>query len=557
MSRFNLLDEPWLSVVVDDKGSTKEVSLLDLFINAHQYKDLAGDTKTQDFAVLRVLLAVLHTVFSRFDADGNPYDYLEIDERFRQIEEVEEDDIDKYEEDLYDTWTNLWEQGKFPEIISQYLEKWRDRFYLFDDDYPFFQVKMKVLQKKFDLSNKLGELTGKTMNRLISESGNKAALFSPRADLDNNKEKLSEPEIVRWLLTYHSSTEVGGRLKSLGSTTSSGWLFRKGGIYFKGTNLFETLLMNCILPYKEYNNLKHTQKPCWEYEYLEIIQNYFDEVEPDNIASLYTTWSKGVDIDAKLNLPYFKCNIIKLPSINCEDYFLEPMTLWKYQDKIGKFIPKEHTINQSLWRSFGLLTENSSGKNYRTPGVINWFREIKNEIAKDKLVSICAVGVEMKSDANHTISDEITDYLFINEFVLADLEEGGWIPRINDTVEETKKVISRTYKRYIDDIKEIRKARSDLFTSQKVEELYFKIDQPFRQWLASLQPNDEKDTRVLEWREILDELVREEAELTLHSGGPRDYIGIVKRDPNKDSSEFINIATAYNKFNYCLNQNLK
>lgn len=139
MSRFNLLDEPWLSVVVDDKGSTKEVSLLDLFINAHQYKDLAGDTKTQDFAVLRVLLAVLHTVFSRFDADGNPYDYLEIDERFRQIEEVEEDDIDKYEEDLYDTWTNLWEQGKFPEIISQYLEKWRDRFYLFDDDYPFFK----------------------------------------------------------------------------------------------------------------------------------------------------------------------------------------------------------------------------------------------------------------------------------------------------------------------------------------------------------------------------------------------------------------------------------
>ena len=64
MSRFNLLDEPWISVVYDGKGSTKDVSLQDLFTNAHQYKELAGDTKTQDFAVLRVLLAVLHTVLS-------------------------------------------------------------------------------------------------------------------------------------------------------------------------------------------------------------------------------------------------------------------------------------------------------------------------------------------------------------------------------------------------------------------------------------------------------------------------------------------------------------
>ena len=101
MSRFNLLDEPWISVVYDEKGTTKEVSLQELFINAHQYKDLAGDTKTQDFAVLRVLLAVLHTVFSRFDADGNVYEYLAVDERFKQIEPVEESDIADYKDGLF------------------------------------------------------------------------------------------------------------------------------------------------------------------------------------------------------------------------------------------------------------------------------------------------------------------------------------------------------------------------------------------------------------------------------------------------------------------------
>ena len=33
MSRFNLLDEPWISVIYDEKGSTKDVSLQDLFTN--------------------------------------------------------------------------------------------------------------------------------------------------------------------------------------------------------------------------------------------------------------------------------------------------------------------------------------------------------------------------------------------------------------------------------------------------------------------------------------------------------------------------------------------
>lgn len=113
MGKFNLLNEPWVSVVYDDRGATKEVSLLDLFQNAHNYKDLAGDTKTQDFAVLRVLLAVLHTVFSRFDANGQVYEYLEVDERFRQLEAVDEADLIDYEDDLYDTWVNLWNRGQF------------------------------------------------------------------------------------------------------------------------------------------------------------------------------------------------------------------------------------------------------------------------------------------------------------------------------------------------------------------------------------------------------------------------------------------------------------
>ncbi|MFR5070193.1 MAG: type I-E CRISPR-associated protein Cse1/CasA [Eubacteriales bacterium] len=63
---FNLLDEPWIKVMKRD-GTIDEVSILTVFEQAHLYTDLAGELATQNVAVLRLLLAVLHTVFSRVD----------------------------------------------------------------------------------------------------------------------------------------------------------------------------------------------------------------------------------------------------------------------------------------------------------------------------------------------------------------------------------------------------------------------------------------------------------------------------------------------------------
>ena len=73
MSEFNLIDEPWISVITDYKGNTKLVGLKEFFENAHNYIAIAGDMPIQDFAIMRFLLAILHTVFSRYDAFGKVY----------------------------------------------------------------------------------------------------------------------------------------------------------------------------------------------------------------------------------------------------------------------------------------------------------------------------------------------------------------------------------------------------------------------------------------------------------------------------------------------------
>lgn len=124
MGRFNLIDEPWVSVMVNKTGQTQEVSLQSLFQNAHLYQRIAGDTATQDFAVLRVLLAILHTVFSRFNAQGESYGFFDLDERLKPLSSIEdEDDLEDYTDALKQTWKDLWQIGQFPEIITAYLHK--------------------------------------------------------------------------------------------------------------------------------------------------------------------------------------------------------------------------------------------------------------------------------------------------------------------------------------------------------------------------------------------------------------------------------------------------
>lgn len=564
MGRFNLLDEPWISVMADDKGNTKEVSLKEVFEHAHEYCGLAGDTKTQDFAVFRVLLAVLHTVFSRFDENGEEYGYFDLDERWKPLGEVsDEDDAEEYEALLYGTWQELWNRKQFPAIIGEYLEKWRDRFYLFDEVYPFYQVVSQDLAPDKINKSKASVVSGKNINRRISESGNKTALFSPKYEANQNKEKLIPADIARWLMTFQCYTGLSDKV-IFGNEkykASKGWLFDIGGIFLEGDTLYESLLLNCVFVHPNTSYRNKEQRPCWEYDTEEIVERLLQSKSINNLAELYTNWSRAIYIDP--NIDYhraFSFEIVKLPEIQHENQFLELMTLWRFNtsgDSKDCYTPRKHRANQSMWRSFGLITlsyeaqDAKDKKNaQRKPGIIDWLNAIK-DLTSDFQLSLAAVS--MKDDGNATSwvpVDEIVDYLNIRETILTDIEEAGWVMRINDAIEETKSVIDWVFKSFISDIKEIRNVSNHHFVDRKVEEFYFNVDQPFRDWLSSLQPLDSKDEKIFEWRRHLKELALNQAKKVLEEAGPRDYTGIVKDDKIK------NIATVYNLFLYRLNGKL-
>lgn len=78
---------------------------------------MANDLPTQDFAILRVLLAILQRAISPM-----------LDDLDEDVEPAE-------------VWGRLWEASELPmDAIEAYLAKWRDRFDLFDPEHPFMQV---------------------------------------------------------------------------------------------------------------------------------------------------------------------------------------------------------------------------------------------------------------------------------------------------------------------------------------------------------------------------------------------------------------------------------
>lgn len=559
MSRFNLLEEPWILVLADDKGLTEEVSLTQLFQNAHRYKQLAGEMQMQNFATLRLLLAVLHTVFSRFDAQGKPYPYLVLDERFKQLQELDEDDYEEYQEDLFDTWQKLWKRRSFPEIVVEYLDLWKDRFYLFDDKYPFYQVTNEELLKrpiKAGRGTNPTQIHPKTMNRTISESGNKTALFAPRYEADENKNRINEAELSRWLILYQGVVGTGDKAayKDFTGTNSKGWIYDIGGIALRGKNLYETLLLNLALVHPQEEYQLAIQRPSWEQTGDEIITKLLSGYQVDNLAELYTNWSRAMYMDPETKVDKeFTISTVKLPEINHQDQFLELMTLWRYRTQgVNKNsrTPQKHQMTASFWRSFGTIFLDKDANDKR-PGIIDWLYRIE-KITKETDAVIESYGMESDGNATSWVPvDEYFDTLDISEHVLADVQDDGWVVRINGEVEMIKEVIEKTFGRFANEVKSIRNLSNNEFTNKLIRQAYYEIDQPFRYWLRSLEVNQDKDARIHEWRLNLRAIIYKQAEFLVQSAGHRDYKGVFEKD-----KPFKNIATAYNQFDYWLNKNL-
>lgn len=368
-------------------------------------------------------------------------------------------------------------------------------------------------------------------------------------------------EALRWLITFQNYSGLSDKavFDTEKYTGDIGWLFQIGGIYIKGNNLFETLLLNLIIPGLDNNHIGLIERPCWEYESKKIIKERLLNKIPNNLAELYTIWSRAIYVDPKtdFNKP-FQIKTVIFPRFGDKIPELEPMTLWTLINKgprEGEYIQRKHKSDESLWRSFGMITipeeyDGNNKKHQKIPGIINYVRQ-KEELLGNYNITVKGISLEDNGVPTSSVPvDEIYDDMVINEMVLSDTYKNGWVPRINAEVDLTKKVVGGIFGYFIADIMTVRNDKSKDFKSQKVEELYYKLNEPFKEWLASIEKNDDKNKRTREWRDELKSLVKNEAKTIIFEASSRDYRGIAK------DGKVMNIATCYNKFINILNKTI-
>ena len=476
---FNLLTEPWIRVRLRD-NTVREVSLTEALVSAQDYVDLAGEMPTQNAAVLRLLLAVLFTVFSRVDAKGCP----------RPLEQSD---------DALERWSELWQLGHFPaEPVRDYLEQWKDRFWLFHPTHPFWQVPQAKIGTEYGAAMLNGEMI---------ESKNKLRLFPLYAG--QNKEQLSYPQAARWLLSVNGfdDTSLKPKGKDLPSI-SVGWLGTLGFIQALGDTLYETLMLNLTL-LRDGRECWGGSKPCWERENPRSGERT-EVCCPDDPAQLLTLQSRRLLLHRTGEI-VDKAFALGGDFFSKENAFAEQMTIWRTmpvkKNEPVVFVPCRHDPAKQFWREFPAVFCQDGG---HRPGVVCWIEKLQERRLKlldpRRKVHFRIVGV-LYGTQNH-IDDIFSDSLTFQAGLLDELSK-RWTVRINREVqrcEDAAKLIGTLCKELkiaggldynqVKGFMEVQKVTEDARA-----QFYFAVDQPFRQWLQAIDPEqDDPDEAALRWQ---------------------------------------------------------
>lgn len=481
---FNLLDEPWIRVMTED-CTVVERSLMQVLLNSHQYQRLADELPTQDVALLRLLLAILQTVFYRVDPEG-------------------EDDPIEDRAAAIRRWQALWNAGRFPvQPIRTYLETWKDRFWLFHPEHPFYQVPAAAVGTRFKASKLNGEL---------SESAHKMRLFPLRDG--EEKETLSYAEAARWLVTLIGFDDSASTKKETG--TGTGWLGDRVNVYAIGENLFETLMLNLVF-LKDGRYVWAENMPAWEQPTMTTAKKREIPL-PDNQAELLTLQSRRLILSREENrVTGFSSTggdfFGKEGRVNA---FSEQMTLWRAgktpKNAVPQFVPASVDPWRQMWRDFEVIL--GRREDTHIPGVVAWLTELRRKnVIPRKYVHIASVGVTYDSKKG-SIADIISDHL---DFQMSLLDAAGelWIVLVGGEIHLIDKVAralgALAEGLYLAQGGQLDGAGKKARQSQRDEGmrlLYAAIDLPFREWLAHIgaQHGDDENTRAQEqqcWRSIV------------------------------------------------------
>ena len=531
MVSFNLIDEPWIRVR-DDAGAVREVSLLELFSQAPRFRCLANDLPTQDFAILRVLLAILQRAISPT--------------------------LDDLDEDVgpAEVWGRLWESPELPmKDIEAYLAKWHDRFDLFDPERPFMQVP--------DLRTSKDEWL--PVAKIIADVPDGDRLFASRSSY--KLDYLTFAEAARWLVHVQAFDTAGIKSGVVGDPTmkdgksyprGTGWAGSLGGIFIEGDTFRDTLLLNLIVRGDGDNEVfPDDDLPAWE----QPLSRYgsLDKM-PTGRADIFTWQSRRARLVVQQGavVGLVLTNGDKLESKNM--HRTEPMTAWRRSTNQEKklhqvpiYLPVTHRSNRALWRGLSSLfsVDNQDDESARVfmPGVLAWVGFLASAngghwLSQKDVLQIHGIGFEYGTQSSSVV-ESIDDTVLLSSFLLSP-EGAPLVALACGCVDNTDKAVSALGSLAANLL--VAAGGDQAGTAgpndKAKAEAYFELDSLFRSWLASLGDDSRPTDARAQWNGQARELLNSVAHRYVVGAGPNAVTGALKRGSRGRPDVWVTAAKA-------------
>ena len=540
---YNLLDEPWIPVRLL-AGTIADVGLLELLRRTTEIADLACELPTQSIAIQRLVLAIAYRVAPPRDARD---------------------------------WVRQWDEGAPTEQMIEYLERWRDRFYLFGGRFPFMQVA--------DLRTAKDAVSG--LEKLIADVPNGEQFFTTRHG--RALACIPPSEAARWLVHAQAYDPSGIRSGAVGDSQVKGgkgypigpsWCGHLGLVWLKGKDLDETLVLNLVpadaAQLRGVESSTEWGACSWEDSEAEsAVRGDYSLLDPSgtprdiSIPRLLTWHSRRVRLVGNREgvTGVVLAQGDKLAPQQMHRY--EPQSLWRYSTPQSKkfkqdvYMPRKYEAGRALWRNLpGTLptvttvqgVDKQPKQEFLPSATLSFHYQLDNasiETAYPKVMRIQAVGVTygpQEATFEDIYSDELTLSVAVMRVEREDLSaEIDRQVRLTEEIARHVGILAANLARAAGESGE---GAGDGACDRAKEFFFSAVDTDFRTWLTQVDGRESARDAGRRWECTLRQhAVDIQAELVRGASSS----AIIGRDTGRG---YMNVGIAENCFRSALHKHL-
>ncbi|MCV0021089.1 type I-E CRISPR-associated protein Cse1/CasA [Mobiluncus curtisii] len=547
---FSLIDDPWI-LVVDTDGNQRTVGIREIFAGEVKVASLQGESPAQNYAIVRLLLAIFwraHSRESKVDP-GKTFNFAAWFQRLRaQLQRDGRDDA-----------------------VLDYLEHYRDRFELLDSPTPFMQVA--------DLSVPSGEL--KHVTTIVPEA--QEDYFTMRAG--KARDSLSYAEAARWLVYAQAYDYSGIKSGAVGDSRvkggkgypiGTGWTGMTGGVLVVGENLLDTLILNTCS-----SALTIPQdKPVWERQPdgSDTREKVGENAYPQGPSDLLTWQSRRIRLHSEGNrvTGVILSNGDKIPDAGA-NVFGDPMTPYRYSTNKSKknmdiYYPATFSPQRTVWRALDALivAETDGGFNGKVkapkrPQNLDNLANLSQYI--DGIPSVLNVDLVAVEYGPQSSSVASTYAAQMGMPLVLLLEQSG---QLRQAVRDAASVTSEAaigLGRFAANLL-VAAGKEYEFTPAPTDQVLAELEPLFNAWLqnfanfvSEIVSGNGDDTEndivrlVQDWQSKVREIIVSQALILLRGAGPKAMVGKIVTDSNGEGTKkVVSAGTYYQKLQRYLDQ---